>query len=229
MAFGNLPDLKLFLGIKEGDTSEDSALSNMLNFVSSMIEDYCDRSFGQKNYTEVYSGNGSAYLALRQRPVSVIGLTVWMDDNSFYGSELGAWDSTTLLSYGTDYCLSVDIDQYTSQCGILQSISGVWDCPFSYSPTIIYPQIEQGIYSWGNIKVSYLAGYSDIPDSVNLALYSACAAVRNSKNYGQLLGNESLSDGAGSSSYGLKREAKLGWLTPEVGFILSKYRNVATA
>lgn len=231
MSFGNLPDLKVFLGINEADTQEDTPLSNLLLQVSSMIEDWCDRPFteGIKTYVEVYSGNGSAFLVLNNRPVLVSGLIVNADDNAFYGSENGAWSSSTLLTYGVDYCLQVDKDLNTSQSGILQSINGFWDVPFSYMPTVIYPLIMQPPYGWGNLRISYQAGYASLPNSLYLALYGEIASVRSGRNYGQLLGSESFSDGAGSASYNTKKDSAVGWLTRETTAILTKYRNIACA
>lgn len=233
MAFGNLPDLKLYLGIKEADVQEDAALSNLLVQVSGMIEDYCNRPLteGTKFYDEIYSGDGSAFLVLRNRPVYLDGLlSVWMDDNASYNQASGAFSSNTKLVLGTDYVLQTDVNLITSQCGILQNLSSAWDVFFSYMPTVIYPLIQQPpSYGAGNIRCQYTAGYASLPQQLYLALYGQIATVRNSKNYGQILGSESISDGAGSNNYSIKKESKIGWLTPETRSILAKFPNVAVA
>ncbi len=62
--------VKSFLKINEADTSQDILIEMLINAVSSNIEVYCNRRFGQNQYTdEVYSGNGDIYLILNQFPV----------------------------------------------------------------------------------------------------------------------------------------------------------------
>lgn len=60
--------LKTFLGISSSD--DDSLLDQIINSVSDFVEMYCDRRFKKTDYSdEVYDGNGSKYLILKQYPV----------------------------------------------------------------------------------------------------------------------------------------------------------------
>ncbi len=222
MAFGNVDLLKLELGIPAADTTEDNLLTALMGQASTLIENYCDRLFGADEFTEFYSGDGTPILALNQRPVIAIA-NLWMNDSAFWG-QAGTYG--TALTQGADYALQIDQRDGTSNSGLVLSINGAWDIPFNYAPGLIYPFLGPGN---GNIKVQYTAGYVTIPQDIQLALFMQVAAIRNTKNYGQLLASESLNDGGGANSYSIAAKPKIGVLSPEVCSILARYRNIAVA
>jgi hypothetical protein len=208
MPYGNLNVIKTQLGIPLADTSEDYLLQILMGQTSTTIENWCDRSFsGQQTYAEYYSGDGST------------------DDNGFWGQTPGAFDSTTLLQNGVDYALQMDGPNGAySGSGIVQQLTSQWDVPFSYVPGIISPFVGPPD---GDIFATYVAGFPTAPADLQLALFLQIAAIRNGKNYGQLLSSESRNDGAGSQSYSLAAKSMAGILTPEVRSILARYRNCA--
>lgn len=60
--------VKTFLGITS--TDDDTLLDSLINVVTNFIENYCDRRFKLTTYTdEVYDGNGSQQMLLKQYPV----------------------------------------------------------------------------------------------------------------------------------------------------------------
>ena len=69
--FGSLTELKLQLGIVLTDGSEDVFLNQLLTQWSQVIEDYCDRKFYGGTFTEYFSGDGSQFFFLNQRPVAL--------------------------------------------------------------------------------------------------------------------------------------------------------------
>lgn len=67
-ALTTLNRLKTFLGIS--GSSNDALLLTLINTVTDFAENYCDRRFKKTAYSnEVYDGNGSNRLLLRQYPV----------------------------------------------------------------------------------------------------------------------------------------------------------------
>jgi hypothetical protein len=69
--FGSLTELKQQLGIILTDNSEDVFLNQLLTQWSQIIEDYCDRKFYGGTFTEYFSGNGTQFFFLNQRPVAL--------------------------------------------------------------------------------------------------------------------------------------------------------------
>jgi len=67
-ALTTLARVKTFLGIS--GTSNDELLTSLINSCTDFIENYCDRRFKQKAYTnELYNGNGTNKLLLKNYPV----------------------------------------------------------------------------------------------------------------------------------------------------------------
>ncbi len=69
-ALAALASLKAYLGISEDDYN--TVLQQLIDASSEAIERYCDRSFAEAERTETYDGRGSAWLVLRERPVSTV-------------------------------------------------------------------------------------------------------------------------------------------------------------
>ncbi len=69
-ALTNLADVKESLGIAGSDHSYDNLIIRKINQVSNQIERYCDRKFKKAIYTdELYNGQGTTQLVLKQRPI----------------------------------------------------------------------------------------------------------------------------------------------------------------
>jgi len=53
-------------------TTYDALLEDLINEVSTYLEDKCNRIFRSQTYTEYFSGNGTPFLGLRQGPLTSI-------------------------------------------------------------------------------------------------------------------------------------------------------------
>ena len=131
--------LKTFLNID--NTSRDSQLDALISAISGEISTFCGRKFAQATYTnEIYSGNGSEYLWLRNWPVTV---------TSIYEDSGGAFGSGTLLtarsSGSGDYWAMAGEESH----GRVVRVNGVWGA------------------GHGNIQVTYVGGYATIPTPIS--------------------------------------------------------------
>ena len=82
------------LAVAASDPSKDTALNILIREASAALEEWCGRTFGRNTYTEYYSGDNDAVLALRQRPVSTTGLRIWFDDTGYAGQGPNASSSS---------------------------------------------------------------------------------------------------------------------------------------
>jgi uncharacterized phiE125 gp8 family phage protein len=83
-----LSELKEAIGLST--TADDAMLNGMINRATDMIETYCKRRFISTTYTdEVYSGDGSNSLLLRNYPITA--LTSLQSRGGLFDSP--AWDS----------------------------------------------------------------------------------------------------------------------------------------
>jgi uncharacterized phiE125 gp8 family phage protein len=65
--------VKSILGISTADTRNDGRIATLIGIVSGMAERYCRRAFITATYSEeVYDGTNSAYLLLKNYPVSSV-------------------------------------------------------------------------------------------------------------------------------------------------------------
>lgn len=88
LALVTLADVKEYLTIASGTTSEDSILGFLINEVSRLINSYTGRYLLQKTWTEYHDGNGSQGLILAQYPI--VSVTSVVDDinRAFTGSAI---------------------------------------------------------------------------------------------------------------------------------------------
>ncbi len=150
-------------------TTEDAQLTPMVAAVNAWVLKYLDRGIEKTTYTgELYDGTGTASLILRNYPVSAV--TKVLIENE----ELKAVDYDDRVESGTDGYWIKDADT-----GILFR-SSCW------------PRGR------GLIKVSYTAGYDEIPDDLKYCCYRIASYLRNVQKKPGLVA-ESL----GSYSYSL--------------------------
>jgi hypothetical protein len=133
-----------YLGIAAGDTTKATELAMLEPAVESRIKGFLCRDLEWTVYTdELYSGNGTSKLILRQFPIIYISSIKRYD-----GIASGAETWTTLVQY-TDYDrLIIDNDAYS-----------------------VF--LDNGFFEKGNqnYKITYMAGYTigaDITSSTNL-------------------------------------------------------------
>jgi hypothetical protein len=186
----------------------DGSLDLLITQCSARFEAACNRSFGLQTVSgEILAGNNLAYLPLAVRPVVSI-TSMYQDDSAEWGTASGAFPSTTLLTAGTDYALVPD------GSGLVQKLNGVWDQPHGYQGGVISPMSAK---LWGNIKVTYVAGYSTIPQDVQQAVMVLCGITRALSKFGQ---------SSGDTQFAPPRRPIDG-LPPEVGEVVDRYRNWA--
>ena len=142
-ALTTLAATKIFLNVGQdaANTSRDSQISALISAVSGEISTFCGRKFAQATYTnEIYNGNGSEFLWLRNWPTTV---------TSIYEDSGGAFGSGTLLTARSggsgDYWAMAGEESH----GRVVKVNGVWGA------------------GHGNIQVTYVGGYATIPTPIS--------------------------------------------------------------
>lgn len=171
MLLTNLRELKKTLELDDTDTVEDLRLTFLVEQASAWIEELIGRKLEQKSRTEFYGGDGTPQLTLRSRPLYATPTPqVWVDENAYFGTASGAFDSTTALTYGTGFCVDIDQDDgFSSRSGILIRIGGVWPRAVVRRHGLLSPSRGP---SFGSIKVTYTAGFTE--DTLPPQLRAAC-------------------------------------------------------
>lgn len=206
-----LAKLKTHLGIAVSDTTEDVLLNQILAEIDQVCFRFMKRpqaSFVSAAATEYYDGSGRDTLILKRRPVTAVA-SVWVDNKGFYGQAPDAFPTSSLLTVGVDY-VSPSLAESEENAGLLLCVSDCW-------PT-----------GRGNIKVTYTAGYSTIPDDLTLAANLLAAAVRKSAASGQAgpLASETLGEYSYTVLTGTAAESSGLNLATNARKILAHYREV---
>ena len=221
MLLTDLRELKKYLDIEPGDTSEDSKLSFFVEHASQWIEELLDRpGLSFKSRTEFYQGTGTQRLPVRSRPVYTSPtVQVFVDDVGYFGSASGSFASTTALTYGTDFAVQVDQEDGTSRSGILLRLNDTWPKPqvrqFGYLSPFVWS-------AQGNVKVIYTAGYTvdTLPSVFRLAVNLLVARMRYLFPLGMEIGSESYEE----RSISLIADRK-DYLIAQIRPMLWNYRN----
>jgi hypothetical protein len=221
----SLCEVKTFLEIPDDDTSRDGVLRQLIRSVSSLVEEYCGRTFGANTYEEYYSGDNTPILVLNQRPVSAI-INIWEDTGGYWGQSPDAFNSASLLVSGTNYALEIDQADGSSRCGLVYRINGTWPCPFRVSPGNLSSSAPYGV---GNLKVIYEAGYSAVPETVKIATELSISRIWRMGKYGGLVQSEQTPGYSWALATSVtKPEGNLS-LSPEAISMLGRFRNFSVA
>lgn len=198
-----LEKVKLFRGISNLDTTQDSFITQVIPYVSSLIADNLNRPFFLASnpanpLVQFYNGNGTSQMVLRLWPVQSI-TEIRLNDEGYWGEVAGSFGTATLLTQGQDYALRLDgVDGSFSKSGIVYRINMVWDTQYARGPLMLayYPTDGRG-----NIKVTYTYGFDKIPPDLewvaNMAVTRMMQTAQNGypfkeehyENYGYSLGN----------------------------------------
>ncbi len=218
MALTSLDQIKAFLNVSQADESQDLWYDSLRVAAEATVKSYCKRDFESQDYVEYYDGNGTRFLTLRQTPVTAV-TSVHLDSTAYYGTNpVTAFAASTLLTPGVDYALAVDAGGTVSKAGIVVRINYTWpELPRNYW----FNQLvnDQGP-AYGSIKVSYTAGYSEIPADVQYATCFIVSFMKRTINFGGTFFSEHIGDYSYKS---LLRDLK----NPEIGTarqLLSRYR-----
>ena len=228
MALATLTNLKTYLGIT--GTTEDARLQMMLDAAMSGIIQACiGWRFEQVTLTEYYEPDGSK-LILRSRPVKSI-TSLYEDASASWGQTSGAFDTDTLLSEGEDYALEKDgsgINGEVSRSGLIVRIGRLWARqarPVFVSGSVTGSMMLKMSPATGPVKVTYVAGYDDVPADVVLAVYAEVDMMRLMRKKG---GGTVQSFGLGEYSYSLANVDKSShaygyFLSPQTSTLLAPY------
>jgi hypothetical protein len=155
----------------------DSLFDQLIVLASDGVDDYCGRTFSTATRTEYYSGTGRQFLLLRHRPVTSI-TSIYSDPKGFGGQGTDPFPSTTLLTAGVHYLLEMDSIENPAwgESGMVRWLGSSADLIGDYS-SIVPGMLTPGYAALGwprgalNLKVTYVAGYSTIPDTIKTACF----------------------------------------------------------
>lgn len=216
MSLTSLTALKTHLGIT--GTTEDAFLGQLLTAVEAVFTNLIDRKLESTEYVEYYGGRNTPVLLLREYPVTEVS-DVRVDETGYWGQGASAFAATTALAAGIDYALVKDGRSGIAEVGRLLRIGTVWPARFVSKVGLLSAAVKPGA---GNIKVSYTAGYEEIPADVKLCLHQVCAQIRRRRTTGQLILAESFED----YSYQLGDIAREIFQTGSPAQIVGRYKRV---
>lgn len=217
-----LNEAKTFLEISTSDRVEDRKLNFLIEYASAWILEYLNRpDIEYKQRTEYYRGTGTKYLPLRCRPVSSPEtIQIYIDSSAYYGATTGAFGTASALTYGSDFCLQLDIEEAAkSRSGLLIRINNIWPRPSARQAGYLSPFITPDT---GSIKVTYYGGYTvdTLPTNLKLAAQFLIAKLRYIFPLGLEMNSESYEDRFISFA-GDKKDYILSLVKP----LLISYRN----
>ena len=175
-----LPQLKAYLGVT-GVSKKDEILESILEAASAAFANLIDRNLELTAYVDYYSGKGSKVLVLNEYPVTTVA-GVWVDSTGYWGASATAFDSNHQYVSGLDYALVKDGRGGNAATGRLYCLRGVWPPIWLTRSGVLGAVRKPGA---GNVKVSYTAGYDEIPMDVQRAIWEITAALLASKNIGR--------------------------------------------
>jgi hypothetical protein len=149
-----LNDLKLWLDIPLGTTTDDTLLGTLITNVSQAILTRLKRvSLVVSTYAEAYDGSGTPQQALRQFPItSVSSLTI---------------NSVPIIASPDGVQTGYTFDEY-----VLKLVGTPISYPFGPG---VYGAPSTFLKGFQNVSVTYDAGYAAIPFDINEAAKEWCA------------------------------------------------------
>ena len=157
MAIITTTQYKAWAGIT--DAGFDTRLAIIIPAVQSTLEDYCGRLFDSDTYAdEKYDGNGEQSLWLKNFPVTALSAV------------------KSVASDGTETTLSADSYRFTARGELhrLSSNEALWGTPVSFMRTSTAVWDDSAPE---NLLVSYTGGYSTMPASLELLMYTLVDAA----------------------------------------------------
>lgn len=139
-----LTDLKAFMGVSTDDTSKDAVLQIYIDGVNAEVHKILGRDILKTDYIEKYKGTDTTDLVLDHYPINTVTAVEFVENGQVY------------QSLGSD---EYDIE---SEEGILTYDEGWALTGYSsyMSGNINFPR--------KHIRVSYNAGYTDVPSDIKL-------------------------------------------------------------
>jgi hypothetical protein len=175
-----LTALKTHLGVSAEDVSQDSQLDQWLVQAEQIVigatgrRYVADRNpFEAGEATEYYSGTGMQVLALNRRPLVGVPSSVRVDPAGAFGHGPAAFAASTEWALGTAYA-PVSRERTEHNGAMLMALQGTW-------PT-----------GYGNIRVTYAAGYTQVPDDLAAACHLIVGQLRQAAQRGGPVESETL-------------------------------------
>jgi len=217
----SLGQIKSFLNIPGSDSTQNSQLTGLQIAAESIINNRIKRNMEPTSYTEYYAGNSQRAIILRNRPVLSI-ISVHEDYQAYYGYNPTSFGPTTLLQPGIHYTLDIDTGISESKSGLLVRIGGIWmEAGRVYYPGKLASEIGP---TYGNLKISYTAGYNIIPMDIQ---YAVCLLISSMKR-NVMFGTEVSTEKVGEYTYELfDTSRQRDPIIASVDQILSRYREQA--
>lgn len=186
--------------------------------ISATVATAGDAATFHRSYIEFYSGTGARVLWLKQRPALEV-VSVHLDDAGYAGGLETAFSEQTRLTAGTDFALLRDADRMATgaRSGRLVRLHDVWPRPVTRSDPLLAASPGE---AFGNIRVSYFAGYVSLPDDVSLATMQVVAAIRRTRLAGRDIQSETIDE----YRYALSEAADVSRVLPDVHRLLRPYR-----
>lgn len=217
----DLEDLQNLPGV----SGSDDLLQQLLDAADAAVLRFCKRdSFERQTYVSYFDGNGLPALVLPNGPVVVDDdneLSVWLDARGAYGDGEDAFPTSSLLTIGTDFVLRRDGADGKSVSGILFRLGGSaggvtltsetgWFPSDAYGPPRGLSRRRRPCWEpgYGNVKVSYVAGYraDQVPEDLTMAVVQLAAHLLLTSPWG---GATPQSEGLGPYSYSLQAQQAL--------------------
>lgn len=217
----SLAQIKSFLNIPGSDSTQNPQLTGLQFAAEAIINSRLKRNLEPASYTEYHAGNSQRAIILKNRPVISI-TSVFEDFQAYYGYNPTSFGPTTLLTPGIHYTLDLDTGTNESRSGLLIRIGGVWmEAGRVYYPGKLASEIGP---TYGNLKITYIAGYSIIPMDIQ---YAVCLLVSSMKR-NVMFGTEVSMEKIGEYTYELfDKSRQRDPLIASVDQILSQYREQA--
>lgn len=229
MSLTTLAKLKTHLSIPQSDNSEDAFLNQILLEIDTAVLRFCKRDFASAAATEYYDGTGRETLILKRRPVTAVA-GVWVDQAGYYGHNASGFPASSAWTIGQQFA-PPSLAESEQNGGLLLALPGGWPANFG-GPWSGCSNFGWAAGTWpegrGNIKVTYTAGYTVIPDDLELAVHHLAAALRSTAEKG--LAGPVGSETFGEYSYSLLRGSDAGASGADVVMargILAGYRDVS--
>lgn len=187
----NLAELFSYIGETSTSDSDAKMYLGLLTAAETAVKKLCGRNFTYGTYTEYIDGNGLQAISLKETPVTSI-TSLYLDTSGFWNASGTAFDSTKLLTAGTDYALKLDGVNGLSNSGLVYRLTRVWPATMNYVSYNLNPRLT-GINGpcLGCVKVVYLGGYSLIPEDLKQAIYQVVQDRKQAIANGMNLSSES--------------------------------------
>lgn len=174
----------------EDGTTFDTFYDQLIPQCEAAIADDLQRTLEEETFTEYYSGTGTNCFRLRNTPVQSI-TSIYFDDDGYFGDGDDSFESGDLLTEGVGFVLSSDSrsSDVRSMTGKVYRISGTWNRPRARKGDLLASVPGDGL---GNIKVTYVAGWNNVPRNISLAILQMVSLIKNMASTGQPMQSEGL-------------------------------------